>query len=105
MAKITVQGTTGSYSYEFQKFPGYDWQQFVLQYNNYSQDPAQSQPFIGGSTNIQFQNPFQAIPSIDVNTTGLNFVVTQNYLTVPVPPYVTVPVDQIINGVLILEGF
>lgn len=106
MAHIRVNGTTGDYRYEFQQFQGFDWKQFVLQYNNYSQDPAQAQPFVPTSNTIYFPSPgFNNIPGIDCNTTGLNFTITQNYITITSPPYITVPNDQVVNGILVLEGF
>ena len=106
MSTSIVLGTTGSYKYEFQQFPGLDWKQFVLQYNNYSQDPVQSQPFIGSTNVINFPTGFFSIaPGIDCNTTGLTFTITPNSVSVPIPPYITVPQDQIVNGILVLEGF
>ena len=108
MANVRVLGTTGSYKYEFMQFPGYDWKQMVIQFNNYSLSPITSQPFVGSSFVLNFPSPgFETAPGLDINTTGLTFTVTQNSITIPSPPFLAgaVPNNQIVNGIVILEGF
>ena len=106
MATVISIGTTGSYKYEMIQYPGYSWKTLAIQFNNYSLSPAQSQPLIQSFNNIYYPSPgFEIAPSIDANTTGLSFTVASSYVTIPSPPYVTVPNNQIINGILLLEGF
>lgn len=108
MASIKVLGTTGSYKYEFMRFQEFEWKQLVFQFNNYSLTPASTQPFVASSAVIYFPSPgFETAPGVDVNTTGLTFTVTPNSVTIPSPPYLAgaVPNNQIVNGILILEGF